>query len=66
MKSEHDTVRESVRTPGTCANEGCGRPADGVYCDACALDWSLFHREERADGPSLGADGPRREGPARG
>jgi hypothetical protein len=36
--------REAV---GKCANEGCGRPAEGLYCDACALEYSLFHREQR-------------------
>ncbi len=34
-----------------CANEGCGRSAEETYCDACALEWSLFHREERRRGP---------------
>ena len=34
-----------------CANPGCGRPADddGSLCDSCALEWTLFHREVRAE-----------------
>ena len=42
---------KDTRAPGeprnVCANEGCGRPAERRFCDACALEWSLFHREER-------------------
>ena len=30
-----------------CANAGCARPAEGELCDECALEWALFHREQR-------------------
>ena len=39
--------RTPVEDRKICANEGCGRPAERRFCDACALEWSLFHREER-------------------
>jgi hypothetical protein len=42
------TERHAAKeTRNVCANEGCGRPAERRFCDACALEWSLFHREER-------------------
>lgn len=34
---------------GVCANEGCGKPAEDRFCDACGLEWSLFHRDSRGD-----------------
>jgi hypothetical protein len=40
--------RASEEARNVCANEGCGRPAERRFCDSCALEWSLFHREERA------------------
>lgn len=52
MTSEKRDGREDRTGPGVCANEGCERPAEGLYCDACALEWSLFHREERESGPA--------------
>ena len=44
------TTRETevtTRPARICSNEGCGRPADGSLCENCALERSLFHREER-------------------
>ena len=37
--------------PEVCANPGCGRPAEegSPLCDSCALEWTLFHREVRAE-----------------
>ena len=37
--------------PKVCANPGCGRPAEegSPLCDSCSLEWSLFHREVRAE-----------------
>jgi len=40
---------ETAQTPGVCANEGCGRPAENGLCDNCALERALFHREEREE-----------------
>jgi len=48
MKTENKQLRESREASGICANEGCGRPAEGKWCDACGLERSLFHREERS------------------
>jgi len=44
MKKEKDDTK-------TCSNPGCGRPAqdDRPLCDSCELEWSLFHREARAE-----------------
>lgn len=44
-----DDPKQAARTPGICANEGCGRPAEGGLCENCALERSLFHREEREE-----------------
>jgi hypothetical protein len=49
MREERAGASGNGRTPGVCANEGCGRPATGELCDACALEWALFHREERGE-----------------
>jgi len=38
---------KGARTPRICANEACGRPAEDGLCENCALEHSLFHREER-------------------
>jgi hypothetical protein len=38
---------EGARAPRICSNEGCGRPAEDGLCENCALERSLFHREER-------------------
>jgi hypothetical protein len=46
MKNNGDP-EEAARTPRICANEGCGRPAEDGLCENCALERSLFHREER-------------------
>jgi hypothetical protein len=45
MKKENDDKR-------ICSNPGCGRPAqdDSSLCGSCDLEWSLFHREARAQG----------------
>jgi hypothetical protein len=42
-----------------CANGGCGRAAeeDSRLCAECNLEWSLFHRETRADSDT-GAEFP--------
>jgi hypothetical protein len=45
--SDRAEIRREERVPRRCANEGCGKTSEGRYCDACALEWSLFHREER-------------------
>jgi len=49
MKDERKPERKEAKGSGICANEGCGRPAEGRWCEVCALEWSLFHRERRAD-----------------
>ncbi len=40
--------KEKPPTP-RCTNEGCGRPAppEDRFCDACGIEWALFHRETR-------------------
>jgi hypothetical protein len=47
MRDDRAEIRREEPMERRCANEGCGRPSEGRYCDACALEWSLFHREER-------------------
>ncbi|HTO76225.1 MAG TPA: hypothetical protein VMQ61_09125 [Thermoanaerobaculia bacterium] len=46
MNNDRDP-KDAARTPRICANEGCGRPAEDGLCENCALERSLFHREER-------------------
>ena len=48
MTEQREPVRENPPARRTCANEGCGRPAMGNLCEVCGLEWSLYHREERA------------------
>jgi hypothetical protein len=55
MKKELMIVEEERRPGRTCANEGCERPAEARLCGPCALEWSLFHREERT-APQPSAD----------
>jgi hypothetical protein len=33
----------------TCANEGCGKPADegSRFCASCGLEWMLLRRDTR-------------------
>ncbi len=45
--NDNGNPEEVARTPRICANEGCGRPAEDGLCENCALERSLFHREER-------------------
>jgi hypothetical protein len=44
-------MKNEKEDPKVCANPGCGRPVEeaGVLCDSCSLEWSLFHREVRAE-----------------
>ncbi|HEY7113383.1 MAG TPA: hypothetical protein VIA45_10670 [Thermoanaerobaculia bacterium] len=43
---------EETRPPSRiCSNEGCGRPAEDVFCETCALERSLFRRDEREATP---------------
>jgi hypothetical protein len=46
MKDAKENGRAAGES-GTCSNEGCGRLAAATYCEACELEWSLFHREAR-------------------
>ena len=46
MKASESRERNGGRRR-ICANERCGRPADGELCDACALERALFRRDER-------------------
>ncbi len=60
MKKKEPLLFEEERQTGrTCANEGCERPAEARLCGTCALEWSLFHREERP-APQPLADRPAR------
>ncbi len=47
MKADREQRRSDGRRTPICENEGCGRPADGRWCDSCSLEWTLFHREQR-------------------
>ena len=47
MRDDRADSRREEPAARRCANEGCGRPSEDLYCDACALERSLFHREER-------------------
>ena len=40
----------------TCANEGCGKPADegSRFCASCGLDWMLRRRDTRRDADARG------------
>jgi hypothetical protein len=49
MKTECVPGRKDETRPGVCANEGCRRPAEAGLCDTCALEGSLFHREQRVE-----------------
>jgi hypothetical protein len=52
MTDEREEIhREDRSVRRECANEGCGRPAVANLCEACALEWSLYHREERVVRP---------------
>ncbi|HTO87822.1 MAG TPA: hypothetical protein VMR54_09890 [Thermoanaerobaculia bacterium] len=51
MRNEREKVREDPSAPRKCANEGCDRPAVANLCEACSLEWSLYHREERVAQP---------------
>jgi hypothetical protein len=51
MRDERERVREEPPVPRKCANEGCGRPAVANLCEACCLEWLLYHREERVAQP---------------
>jgi len=44
-------MKKESEDPKTCSNPGCGQPAenDNSLCDSCDLEWSLFHREVRAE-----------------
>ena len=57
MKKEPLLLEEERLAARTCANEGCERPAEARLCSTCALEWSLFHRDERP-GPQPPADRP--------
>jgi len=41
-----------------CANEGCGRLAEGGTrcCASCGLEWTLFHRDARQPKPEIRGD----------
>jgi hypothetical protein len=45
--NDNGDPEKGARTPRICANEACGRPAEDGLCENCALEHSLFHREER-------------------
>ena len=47
MKNNEAAATGQETSTGICVNEGCGRPAEGALCDECALEWALFHREQR-------------------
>jgi len=47
MTEDSKKDRRTAGENGSCSNEGCGRPAASTYCEACELEWSLFHREAR-------------------
>ena len=55
MRNERAAAAARSRTAAICANEGCGRPAEGALCDRCALEWALFHRDERREICGAGA-----------
>jgi hypothetical protein len=40
-----------------CRNEGCNRPAEGIVCETCELEWDLYRRDARR--ASLSAASPR-------
>ena len=44
-------MKNEKEEPRLCGNAGCGRPAEkgSLLCDSCNLEWSLFHREARAE-----------------
>jgi hypothetical protein len=43
-------MNRQIENPRRCLNESCPRPAqpNDAFCEACSVEWSLFHREERA------------------
>jgi hypothetical protein len=45
--NDNGDPEKGARTPRICANEACGRLAEDGLCENCALERSLFHREER-------------------
>ena len=49
IKRDERPWDSSAGVDGICANPGCERPAAEELCEACALEWSLFHRESRVD-----------------
>jgi hypothetical protein len=51
MRDEREENPENLPIRRTCSNEGCGRPAVANLCEACSLEWSLYHREERVARP---------------
>ena len=50
-----ETTDREVKTE-TCANEGCGKPAeeDSAYCAACGLEWMLLRRDRRRESEARG------------
>ena len=38
----------------TCANEGCGKPAEegSRFCASCGLEWMLLRRDTRREAPA--------------
>jgi hypothetical protein len=44
-------MKDEKQDERRCANEGCERNAEegSVLCAECNLEWSLFHREFRAE-----------------
>jgi hypothetical protein len=42
-------MTKSKQARGPCANEGCRRPAQesDTYCETCAIERSLYRREDR-------------------
>jgi len=43
-------MKDAREKKNRCANEGCGKPAEegSLFCASCGLEWSLFHRDVRA------------------
>jgi hypothetical protein len=43
------TTDDGERAKQTCATDGCTRPVqkEGLVCEACVLEWSLYRRDFR-------------------
>ena len=43
------TTKDRGRAPELCATDGCTKQVqkEGLVCEACALEWSLYRRDFR-------------------